>query len=289
MSNSILNVSFYRFVKIDPAFIPGLRVEFRSDAEALGIKGTILLAPEGINGFLAGMPDSVREMVKIIEGKLKLDPLNPKESFCEKIPFKRMLVKQKKEIIAFGEGVVPAPIGPDDAKRITPEELDQWFLENKDFVVLDTRNVYEVRLGKFKNAIDPKIGKFTDFTKAFKELNIPKDKSVVTYCTGGIRCEKAAPWIKREGYENVYQLDGGILKYFEKTKGENWEGECFVFDYRVGLDAKLNPTGSKLCYACQEPLTTDDLAHESYEFEKSCPYCFNQKNGSSASRDRILA
>lgn len=273
-----LNVSFYRFVKIDPSELTDLKIKLRQIAESKSLKGTILLAPEGFNGFLAGNENQIREFLIEFAQMLQLaSPVLVKESYSTWIPYKRMLVKAKREIIAFGEGICPFPLGEDDAKRISPEELSSWYDENKDFVILDTRNLYETRLGRFQNAIDPKIKTFTEFKNVFHKLDLPKDKIIVTYCTGGIRCEKAAPWIRRVGYENVYQLDGGILRYFEIMGSKHWVGECFVFDFRVGLDPKLQPTGSKLCWNCQEPLTTEDMILPSYEYEKSCPYCYEHK------------
>ncbi len=242
---SVLNVSCYRFAPLDRDRLPAWREELLAAATALGLRGTILIAPEGINLFLAGPPANVRSLLDKLRRLPGLADLAPKESWSEALPFGRMRVKIKKEIIAFGvEGVDPAR---DPAPRLSPRTLKQWLDEGRPVTLLDTRNDYEVRLGTFVGALDPAIRTFRAFPEAVRRLPAAlKHAPVVTFCTGGIRCEKAAPFLRLEGFEEVYQLDGGILKYFEECGGAHYQGECFVFDQREGLDSALRETGAPI-------------------------------------------
>jgi UPF0176 protein len=183
-----------------------------------------------------------------------------------------MLVKIKKEIIAFGvEGIDPAR---QPAPKLPARNLKQWLDEGRPVTLLDTRNDYEVRLGTFRGAVSPGIDHFRDFPAAVAKLPVElKAQPIVMFCTGGIRCEKAGPFMQREGFTNVHQLDGGILKYFEECGGAHYDGECFVFDRRVGVDPALQETASVLCYNCQMPLTLADQQHPAYVPDKSCPHC----------------
>ena len=186
-----------------------------------------------------------------------------------------MLVKIKKEIIAFGvEGIDPSR---QSTPSIAPKELKHWLDEGRPVTLLDTRNDYEVKLGTFHGARPAGIDHFRNFPDAVRKLpSAMKDEPIVMFCTGGIRCEKAGPFMQKEGFQNVFQLEGGILKYFEECGGDHWDGECFVFDRRVGLDPKLNETGSVLCFACQMPLTLEDQADPRYVPDVSCPHCFRE-------------
>jgi UPF0176 protein len=187
-----------------------------------------------------------------------------------------MLVKVKKEIIAFGvPGVDPARA---PSPKLKPAELKRWLDEGRPLVLFDTRNSYEVRMGTFRGALAPPLWNFRDFPRAVAALPPElKARPVVMFCTGGIRCEKAGPYLASLGYRDVYQLDGGILKYFEEVGDAHFEGECFVFDERVGVDASLRPTGSALCFRCQMPLTVADQRDVRYVYEKTCPHCFDGK------------
>jgi predicted sulfurtransferase len=238
----------------------------------LGLKGSILLSPEGINLFIAGKHSAVEELVHTIRSIPGLETLEVKLSESEEQPFNRMLVKIKQEIIAFGvEGINPAR---HTSPRLPAKELKRWLDEGRTVTLLDTRNTYEVKLGTFAGAVTLPIRHFRKFPKAVDSL--PEDLKqapVVSFCTGGIRCEKAAPYLERAGFREVYQLEGGILKYFEECGGAHWEGECFVFDKRVGVDPALRETGSQLCFACTEPLTEEEVKDPRYVYEVSCPYC----------------
>ena len=240
----VINISGYLFVRLND--LPALKIKLKNKCLSLGLKGTILISPEGINVALSGARVSLDTFKTFL---FSLDPFREfelKESISDKPPFNRMLVRIKKEIIAFGVD----SIRPEEytSKHLKPSELRTWIQEKKDFVFLDTRNEYEIRLGTFKNAINPHIDTFRAFPEAVKKLDPAlKNKPVVTFCTGGIRCEKAAPYLETEGFKEVYQIDGGILKYFEECEGEGWDGECFVFDHRVCVDKNLKQTDKKLC------------------------------------------
>ncbi len=200
-----------------------------------------------------------------------------KESESEGIPFRRFLVKVKKEIISMGRpDVRPAEF---TAPYIEPADLKKWYDEKKEFVIIDTRNRYETRVGTFDNAIDLDLQRFRDFPAKVQEMPQEwRQKPVVTFCTGGIRCEKAAAVLAKEGFENVYQLKDGILGYFEEVGGDYWDGECFVFDDRIGVDPNLKETDTIQCLNCRSPLTLEEQKSEHYKFKISCPYCYAGKS-----------
>jgi UPF0176 protein len=243
----ILNLSAYKFVTLDA--LPALRERLLAHANALGLKGTVLLAGEGINLFVAGEVASARAWLHALQADARFADLVPKESFSAALPFKRMLVKIKREIIRMNAPAVQ-PAQQPRAPALAPRTLARWLAQGHDdegrpVVTLDTRNAFEVAQGAFAGAIDWQLAKFSDFPAA---LQAHRDelagKTVVSYCTGGIRCEKAALVMQAAGLERVYQLDGGILRYFEETDGApHWSGHCFVFDERVALDPALSPAG----------------------------------------------
>jgi UPF0176 protein len=266
----ITNISTYRFTPLSN--LKELREELATSCKAWNLKGTILLSTEGINLFVAGTADAIERLLTRLREIPGLENLEPKVSHSESQPFNRMLVRIKKEIIAFGiETVRPASY---TSPKIAPRELKQWLDEGRPVTLLDTRNNYEVKLGTFRNAIIPEINTFRDFPQAVRNLpeNL-KNEPVVMFCTGGIRCEKAGPFMEMEGYSQIYQLDGGILKYFEECGGAHYDGECFVFDRRVGLDPGLRETESVVCHACQTPLDANDREDPRYTEGRSCPYC----------------
>ncbi len=237
---SFTNLSAYKFTPF--ADLPALRDRVRAAATAGGLKGTVLLSTEGINLFVAGMPDAARTFVAFLHTIAGLEDLAPKESMSAAQPYGRMFVKIKKEIIAFGvEGIDPPRPPP---PQLSPRTRKQWLDEGRPVTLLDTRNDYEIAHGTFRGAVRAGTRRFRDFPAAVKALPAAlKTQPIVTFCTGGIRCEKAAPLLLREGFENVFQLDGGILKYFEHCGGAHYDGTCFVFDERVGVDAALRETG----------------------------------------------
>jgi UPF0176 protein len=248
------------------------------------LKGTILLSTEGINLFVAGTPQSAELLLNHIRSISGLETLQPKVSESAEQPFNRMLVRIKKEIIAFGiPEIDPAR---HTSPRLPAKTLKQWLDEGRPIILLDTRNDYEVRLGTFENAIPIGIDHFREFPAAVGKLpENMKDQPVVTFCTGGIRCEKASPFLELKGFKEVFQLEGGILKYFEECGGAHYQGECFVFDQRVGLDPSLHESGSTQCFNCLSPLTEEEQQNPKYVAGKSCPYCF--KTSEEDMRERI--
>ena len=268
---SFLNIAAYKFAELQD--LPELRERLKSECRESGLKGSILLSPEGINLFVAGEFSAVEQILGTLRKIPGLEHLEGKRSESDEQPFNRMLVKIKQEIIAFGvEGINPAR---HTSPRISAKELKQWIDEGKKFTLLDTRNTYEVKLGTFAGATTLPIRHFRKFPGAVSQIPEElKEIPVVSFCTGGIRCEKAAPYLEMAGFREVLQLDGGILKYFEECGGAHWNGECFVFDKRVAVDPTLQATGSQYCFACTEPLTEEEVKDPRFVYEKSCPYCF---------------
>ncbi|HWT33628.1 MAG TPA: sulfurtransferase [Microbacterium sp.] len=239
---SVLNISAYLFTRLDDA--PALRPVLRERAVAAGLKGTILLAEEGINLFLAGDADAVRGFVDALRGDPRFGALTTKESWSQQQPFGRMLVKVKREIIRMDHPTIRPEAGR--APAVDPATLRRWLDDGVDdagreVVLLDARNAFEVDRGAFAGAVDWRIERFTQFPDAAAEAAAQlQGKTVVSYCTGGIRCEKAAIHLREIGVD-AYQLDGGILGYFAQVGGAHWNGECFVFDEREALTPDLAP------------------------------------------------
>ena len=238
----------YAFFPLTEAELKTLRDELKNFGAARGMKGLVLLAPEGINSTVCGDAPAIAEWKEHLR-RLKSDIVF-KDSSAPREVFKKWAVKIKAELITFKQQGV-APTG--HHKHLTPGEWKQM-LEREDVVVIDTRNTYESNIGKFKNALTPAIDNFQEFPAAVRAASIPKDKTVMMYCTGGIRCEKAIFSMEAQGYQNVYQLEGGILAYLEQFPEDAFEGECFVFDERVAVDQQLQPSSTyKLCSECGDP------------------------------------
>ncbi|QDV74870.1 oxygen-dependent tRNA uridine(34) hydroxylase TrhO [Botrimarina mediterranea] len=239
MSPPIVNIAAYKFAPLDE--LTQRREALRALTRRLELKGTILLSPEGINFFLAGARAAVDEFVAVLQADPQVGALDIKESYTERQPFGRMLVKLKREIIAFGvEGIDPSQR---TSPKLPAKQLKQWLDEGRPVTLLDVRNDYEVALGTFAGAEPIGVAHFRDFPKAVDALpDDRKEETVVMFCTGGIRCEKAGPYMERAGFKNVFQLEGGILKYFEECGAAHYTGECFVFDDRVAVDGDLQAT-----------------------------------------------
>jgi len=269
--SEVINIAAYKFSPL--ADLQALRERLRSQCKLWKLRGTILLSPEGINLFVAGGRREIGLLLQELRAIPGLEGLQPKESVSERQPFNRMLVRIKREIIAFGvPGIVP---GVRTSPKVAPHELKRWLDEGRPITLLDTRNDYEVKLGTFKNAMSLGLDHFRNFPAAVETLpHELKQRPLVMFCTGGIRCEKAGPYLEKIGFEQVFQLDGGILKYFEDCGSEHYDGECFVFDQRVGLDPKLAATDNAFCFRCLAPLTVADQQDPRYVPEQSCPYCF---------------
>ena len=241
--NPVLNVSAYKFVPLPDA--AALREPLLDHARALGVKGTVLLAEEGINLFLAGAPQAVRGLIAHLRADPRLADLQAKESWSQAVPFARMLVKHKREIIRMNHPAIRPAAGR--APALDAATLKRWLDQGHDdagraVVTLETRNAFEVDYGSFEGAIDWRLQRFSEFPEALRDhLRDLQGKTVVSFCTGGIRCEKAALVMQEAGLTDVWQLEGGILKYFEQTGGAHFHGTCFVFDERGALDPALRP------------------------------------------------
>jgi UPF0176 protein len=269
--STITNIAAYHFTPLTD--LRERRASLLKQCKAWELKGTILLSHEGINLFVAGAAPWIDALLIELRSWPGLAALEPKVSLTEHQPFTRMLVRLKKEIIAFGIPEINPASRP--SRKISAPVLKQWLDEGRPITLLDTRNEYEIKLGTFKKALTLGLDHFRHFPKAVSQLPASlKQQPIVMFCTGGIRCEKAGPYMEREGYEDIYQLEGGILKYFEECGGAHYDGECFVFDQRVGLDPALRETDSALCYVCQTPLLTADQQDPRYVVHRSCPYCF---------------
>jgi len=267
----IINIAAYKFAALPD--LRGLRLRLKALCDNKGLKGTILLSVEGINLFVAGAREAIDSLLAELHAVPGLADLQPKLSETDHQPFSRMLVRIKKEIIAFG---VP---GIDPTRHTSPKlaarELKQWLDEGRPVTLLDTRNDYEVRLGTFRNALPIGVDHFRDFPEAVARLpESMKNQPIVMFCTGGIRCEKAGPYMESQGFQQILQLDGGILKYFEECGGAHYDGECFVFDQRVGLDPSLQETDATQCFRCLTPLSPAEQQDPRYVAGQSCPYCY---------------
>jgi predicted sulfurtransferase len=266
----VLNIAAYKFMRLSD--LVERRDRWRELSRELGLRGTILLSEEGINLFVAGDPTAVRELLAVIQADPEIGTLEIKESFNDYQPFSRMLVKVKKEIIAFGVGGIDPVNAP--AAKVSPHELKSWLDEGKPIRLLDVRNDYEVQLGTFDNATAIGVDHFRHFPEAVDRLpETMKSEPIVMFCTGGIRCEKAGPYMQQKGFREIYQLEGGILRYFEECGQKHFHGECFVFDKRVALDANLQETPTTICFACQHPLAAEEQESPDYVVGERCPYC----------------
>jgi RluA family pseudouridine synthase len=268
---TVHNIAAYKFAQL--SVLKELRADLLALTKSLRLKGTILLSPEGINLFVAGGPDEIRGLLDYLRKVPGLEALQVKISETTHQPFNRMLIRIKKEIIAFGvAGINPALR---TSPKLQAKQLKQWLDEARPVTLLDTRNDYEVKLGTFENALPIGIDHFRDFPAAVAKLPAElKEQPIVMFCTGGIRCEKAGPYMELQGFKNIFQLEGGILKYFEECGGAHYNGECFVFDQRVGVDPNLHETESTQCFNCLTPLTEAEQEDERYVAGNSCPYCF---------------
>lgn len=237
------------------------------------IKGTLILAEEGINGTVSGTREAIDVLRSFFESKKILDGMEYKESFCEIQPFYRLKVMHKKEIVTLGIPEVDPREQVGD--YVEPHEWNE-IIQQEDVLVLDTRNTYETLMGTFQGAVDPQTETFRDFPEYVqKNLSACKDRPIAMFCTGGVRCEKASSYLLKEGFKKVYHLKGGILNYLEKIPPSEslWQGECFIFDQRVGLMHEVKKGNYAPCYGCRMPLSPSDLELESYEKGVSCLHC----------------
>jgi UPF0176 protein len=275
-SDSIVVAALYKFVRLDD--FEQLREPLLALMLAQNVRGTLLLANEGINGTIAGPRAGIDAVLGWLREDPRLADLEHKESFHDEHPFLRTKVKLKKEIVTMGvEGIDPnRTVGT----YLSPEEWNA-VISDPETILIDTRNDYEVEVGTFKGAINPETRTFREFPDYVKDtLDPAKHKKVAMFCTGGIRCEKSTAYLKEQGFEEVYHLKGGILKYLEEMPREDslWEGECFVFDERVTVDHDLNPGEFDQCHACRRPISDEEKASEKFQLGVSCPKCYDESS-----------
>lgn len=279
-----VNIAAYKFITLDD--LETLRPAYQAVCAERRLKGTILLTPEGINMFLSGTREDIDAYLAWVRSDPRLADLEVKESLSAEQSHKRMLVKIKSEIITMRMPLIKPEEGR--APFVDAQTLKRWLDagvddNGKPVVMVDTRNDFEVDVGTFDNTVDYRIKKFTEFPQVIADHKADFDgKTVVTFCTGGIRCEKAAIHMQNIGYDNVYQLEGGILKYFEEVGGAHYTGDCFVFDYRTALNPQLQPTETVQCFVCRAVVTPREQLSPLYVYEKSCPHCAAERAGATA-------
>ncbi len=273
-SQSIVVSALYHFVRLEN--FQELRQPLIDCMTNHQVKGTLLLANEGINGTIAGSRAGIDAVLIWLKKDSRLSGLDSKESYTNEMPFYRSKVKLKKEIVTMGiEGIDPKEVV---GTYVDPQDWNE-LISDPDVTLVDTRNDYEYNIGSFKHAINPNTETFREFPEYVKQnLDPKKHKKVAMFCTGGIRCEKSTAYMKEQGFEEVYHLKGGILKYLEQVPKEDtlWQGECFVFDNRVAVNHDLEQGQYDQCYACRYPITEADKQSPHYEKGVSCHHCYNQ-------------
>lgn len=276
--------ALYKFTRLDD--FEEIQDPLKLFLDSLNIRGTLLLAREGVNGTIAGDNESIMKSLDYLQKDKRLVGLEYKFSYSEKPPFKRLKVKLKKEIVTLGVSNIDPTFS--SGTYVKPADWNE-LINDPDVVLIDTRNNYEFEIGSFKGSINPNTETFRQFP-AYTKNNLEKyrDKKIAMFCTGGIRCEKSTAYLKSKGFENVFHLQGGILKYLEEVKEDDslWEGECFVFDDRVAVKHNLELGKYDQCHACRFPITEEDKEHPHYEKGTSCPRCYGTKNLSQVNRYR---
>jgi len=276
--------ALYKFAKLDD--FEAMQQPLKDLMVSLGARGTILLAREGINGTICGSQAAIEKILDYFGADERLGEIDHKLSYSKEVPFKRLKVKLKKEIVTMGVSDIDPTLSV--GTYVKPREWNE-LISDPDVVLIDTRNNYEYEIGSFKGAINPNTESFREFPEYTKEhLEQYREKKVAMFCTGGIRCEKSTAYLKSQGFKDVYHLHGGILKYLEEV-GEDeslWDGECFVFDDRVAVKHNLEPGQYDQCHACRYPITDEDKCHEHYEKGVSCPRCFGTRDNDQVNRYR---
>jgi len=274
-NNNLAVYSFYRFLFIKNKSIIKKKLDkYLLDYE---VKGTILLADEGINGSISAREDDLKKIFKYIKKLLNIRKIEVKINSTDFLPFNKMKVRLKKEIVSLGQGNI-------DVNKYRGKLLNtiEWskIIRDKSVKLIDVRNNFEIEIGSFKNACNLKTESFRDFPKKFRKLNLKKSSNIAMYCTGGIRCEKASAYLKKDGFKNVYQLKGGIIEYLKNDKNKKnspWKGECFVFDNRVSITKNLIKGKYVQCYGCRRPLSSKDLKSQFYIKGVSCGFCYFER------------
>ncbi|MBY4676984.1 oxygen-dependent tRNA uridine(34) hydroxylase TrhO [Marinobacterium arenosum] len=281
--STVVVCALYKFVTLEN--YRELREPLKAVMEANGVRGTLLLANEGINGTVAGSRAGIDALLAWLKSDSRLADLSYKESFDEQNPFYRTKVKLKKEIVTMGvEGVDPNQVV---GTYVQPKDWNA-LISDPEVLLVDTRNDYEVQVGTFKGAINPQTETFREFPQYVEQqLDPAKHKKVAMFCTGGIRCEKSTAYLKEQGFDEVFHLEGGILKYLEEVPQQEslWQGECFVFDNRITVDHQLEKGSYDQCHACRLPITEQDKQSDKYQRGVSCPHCFDKQ--SAAQRQRF--
>ena len=289
--DSLVVAAVYKFVKLTDC--AAMRKPLLAQCDTLGITGTLLLAEEGINGTIAGTRSGIDRILAYLRRDPRLADLEHKESAAGQPPFYRMKVKLKKEIVTMGvAGIDPTELA---GHYVKPEDWNA-LINDPEVLLIDTRNDYEVEVGTFKGALDPRITTFREFPEYVKKNIDPQRKPrVAMFCTGGIRCEKASAYMLQQGFSEVYHLQGGILKYLENVPAEQslWQGECFVFDQRVAVGQGLVPGHYELCYGCSRPITAEEKTSPRFQAGISCPHCYDsltpEKLAAAAERQKQVA
>ncbi len=276
--------ALYKFTRLDD--FETIQLPLKGFLDSLSVKGTLLLAREGINGTISGNQASLEKVLEYLQSDSRFLGLEYKFSYSKKTPFKRLKVKLKKEIVTMGL----SEIDPTHSvgTYVKPKDWNK-LINDPDVVLIDTRNNYEYEIGSFKGAVNPNTETFREFPSFTKNsLEKYRNKKIAMFCTGGIRCEKSTAYLKSQGYKDVFHLQGGILKYLEEVNEDEslWEGECFVFDDRVAVKHNLEQGQYDQCHACRFPITKEDTMHPHYEKGASCPRCFGTKNSNQMSRYR---
>ena len=282
--SKIVVAALYKFARLED--FEALREPLLDCCIAAGVKGTLLLAREGINGTIAGSREGIDRVLAYLRDDPRLSDLEHKESFDGSMPFHRMKVKLKREIVTMGvDGIDPN----EQVGTYVPPAQWNALVNDPEVLLLDTRNDYECSIGTFHGAVDPGTRNFREFPAYVRDnLDPQRHRKVAMFCTGGIRCEKASAFMLQQGFEEVYHLEGGILKYLEEIPPEDstWEGECFVFDNRVAVDHRLRKGHYDQCYACRRPITASDKSSPLYEPGVSCPHCADEVSDESKARFR---
>ena len=269
--------TFYRFKDLKK--INNTKIIFDEFLNKTKIKGTILIAHEGINCSLSGSKSELNFFIKFIKSNLRIRKLDIKINKVDYLPFNRMKVRLKKEIVSLGQGRIN--VQKNTGKLIDPKDWNQVVL-NKNIRLLDIRNDFEIDIGKFQRSERPATKSFRELPRVLKNLGLRKNEKIALYCTGGIRCEKASAFLGSKGYKNVYQLKGGILNYLNYSKetelNSMWSGECFVFDNRVTINKKLKKGNFIQCYGCRRPIKLSDTKSKNYIKGVCCKYCYSERS-----------
>jgi len=277
--------AFYRFTPVGDA--AAVRSDLKQALARLDLCGTLLIAPEGINGTLAGTDTAIDAMLDILRGQFGLPREDVKFSEATDKPFHRLKVRLKREIITFRQPDADPSVRA--GQYVAPQDWNA-LLADPEVLLLDTRNRYETRLGSFSNALDPGIAQFSEFAEYVRQnLDPARSPKVAMFCTGGIRCEKASAFLLQEGFAEVYHLKGGILKYLEEVPAEasRWQGECYVFDHRMAVSQGLTTGRYTMCFSCGEALSEADRGHAQFEEGVSCPLCYEETSEADKARFRM--